>query len=187
VKLFRYGLLFIVLLNAWTSAQPPEKLAAVYRAGKVVGVASQANLSGADARRRFGRAVSALAREIKIVQGLVTVPAEKDILAAYSLAQRKFEKAATNLELFDAMEEKSSQVDALAGAVPATRGGVEGKTEILDTMHRQGQQAANEGRLALATAATALREGRENLAKAERAYLTAGPETPPVSAKPPRE
>ena len=186
MRLFRYGLLFIVLLSGLASAQPPEKLAAVYRAGKAVGVASEANLSGADARRRFGRAVSALAREVKIAKGLVSAPAEKDILAAYSLAQRKFEKAATNLEQFAAMEEKSSQVDSLADAVPATRGGVEGKTQILDGLHRQGQQAANEGTLALASAATALREGRESLAKAERAYLTARPETPD-SAKPPRK
>jgi hypothetical protein len=184
VRLFRYGLLFTVLLNAWTSAQPSEKLAAVYHAGKVVGIASQANLLKADARSRLDRAASVLAREIKIVRGLVTAPAEKDILAAYSLAQRKFEKAATNFELWAAMEEKTNQVDALAGAVPATRGGVEAKTEILDALHRQGQQAANEARLTLATAATSLREGRENLAKAERAYLTARPETPD-SAKPP--
>jgi len=178
VRVLRYGLLFVVLLAVWTWAQPSEKLAAVYRAGKLVGITSQGNLGEASARSRFGRAVSALAREIKIAQGLVTVPADRDTLAAYSVAQRKFQKAVTNLEQAAAMEEKSSQVDALADAVPATRGGVEGKTQILDGLHRQGQQAANEERLALASAATSLKEGGESLAKAERAYLTARPETP---------
>jgi hypothetical protein len=178
VRLLRYGLLFVVLLNAWTWAQPSEKLAAVYRAGKLVGVTSQANLRETSARSRFSRAVSALAREIKIMQGLATAPADKDTLAAYSVAQRKFQKAVTNLEQAAAMEEKSSQVDALADAVPATRGGVEGKAQILDGLHRQGQQAANEETLALASAAAALKEGKESLAKAERAYLAARPEAP---------
>lgn len=178
MRSLRFGLLPVVLAATLAPAQPPEKLAAVYRAGRTVAVASQANLLKPDARSRFGRAVSALGVEIKVVQGFATAPAERDILTAYRLAARKLEKAAANFELWAAMDEKTDQVDALMGAVPATRGGEQAKTEILDTLNRQGQQAMTEARLALATATTALREGRENLVKAERAYLNAKPEPP---------
>jgi len=175
VRSLRYGLLFIVVVSTSASAQPPERLAAVYRAGKAVGIASQANLSKAEARRRFGRAVSALTLEIKVAQGLAMAPAEKGILAAYLQAERKFTLAATNFELWATLDERMRLSDELMDAVPATRGGVQGKTEILDSLHNDGQRAMAEARLALTSATTALREGKENLAKAERAYLKGVP------------
>jgi hypothetical protein len=176
VKSIRHGLLLVVLVSAGTWAQPQDKLAAVYRAGNAMGAASRANLTMPDARNRFRRAVSALGREIKVAHGMVRASAEKDILHAYSLAQRKLEKAASSLELWATLEEEAIQADALAGAVPATRGGVEAKTEILNGLQSRRQQAASEGKLALANANAALREGLGKLAEAERAYLTGRPD-----------
>ena len=176
VRSLWYGLLFVVVVSIPASAQPPEELAAVYRDGKAVGVASQANLLNAEARRRFLRAVSAFTLDIKVAQGLATAPAEKEILAAYSLAERKFTLAATKFELWATLDERMRLSDELMDAVPATRGGVEGKTEILETLQSDGQRAMAEARLALTTATAALREGKEKLAKAERAYLKGVPD-----------
>ena len=182
----RYGLWVAVLSCTSTWSQPPGTLAAVYRAGKVVEATARMDLLNAEALGRFDRAVAVLRVEVKHARGVLTAAGDKDVLATYAQAQRKLERAVTNLELWAAMQDQSGQVDTLMGAVPATRGGTDGKAQILGNLRTEGQQASTEMKLALATAATSLREGRESLTKAERAYLRLVPEAASDPPKPPQ-
>ncbi len=187
MKALQCGLLVTALSGTLTWAQPSDPLAAVHRAGKLAGAAAQANLLTVNAMTHFSRAVSALAAEVKTARPFVTSRPQKDVLAAYTVVQRRFERAVTNLELWAAMQDKTDEITTLMGAVPATLGGSEAKAHILGNLETQGQGAAAQAKFALATAATALAEGRDALTKADRAYwkLVAPPPLDP--AKPPHE
>ncbi len=176
----RYALLFVLAASTSGSAQSSETLTAVHRAGKAVAIAAQEDLLKTRPRSAFRRALSAFTHEIKLAKALAAGPAEKNMLAEYDFAARKLEVAATNFEAWATMDERTSVTDELAAAVPATRGGVEAKIEILGGLAGERQRAMAEANLALSRARSALKDGKEHLARAERAYLDARPPAPEV-------
>ncbi len=180
MRLLCCGLLFVLGTGTSGSPQPGDTLASVHRAGKAVAIAAQEDLLKTRPRSTFRRALSALTHEIKVAKALAAGPAEKNMLAEYEFAARKLEFAATNFETWAAMDERTSVTDELADAVPATRGGVEAKSEILGGLADERQRAMAEANLALSRARSALKDGKEHLARAERAYLDARPPAPEV-------